>query len=183
MKRENLLGSRFGNLTVTSPALSTRTKGNFSVSIWRVRCDCGTEKNVRAGNLKQGRTKSCGRLLCPHSRSQKPYPMGGVRQLWNLRRHRALRKGIEFSLSPEDVAAIIFLPCFYCGGEPSNIARSESRLSKITCNGIDRRDSHFGYVQGNVLPCCWKCNTMKNALSVSDFSAHIKLLASRCGSW
>jgi hypothetical protein len=157
--------------------------GNITVSIWRVRCDCGTETNVRTGNLKAGRTKSCGRFKCPYSRSQNPYPAGGVRQIWNLTRHRALRKGIEFSLSPEEVEAIIFQPCFYCGGKPTNTARSESRLSKITCNGIDRRDCRVGYVKGNVFPCCWKCNTMKNSLSVAEFSDHIKLLASRCGSW
>lgn len=182
MKRLNLIGSRFGNLTVIAPSPSIRS-GNIAVSIWVVRCDCGTETKVRTGNLTGGRTRSCGRFTCPHCRSQSPYPSGGIRQLWNQRRHRSMKKGIEFSLSPADVEALIFLPCFYCGGLPENIARSESRLSKITCNGIDRIDSSLGYVQGNVLPCCWKCNTMKNILSVSEFSAHIKLLASRCGSW
>lgn len=31
-------------------------------SMWRVRCDCGTERVVRLPNLKRGATKSCGCL-------------------------------------------------------------------------------------------------------------------------
>lgn len=51
----NLSGKRFGKLAVTGAA---QAKG-----YWHVRCDCGNEKDVRAGSLTSGNTKSCGCLV------------------------------------------------------------------------------------------------------------------------
>lgn len=48
--------SRVGRLTLIEP------QGVGRSQFWLVRCDCGTEKMVRAGNLRQGFTKSCGCL-------------------------------------------------------------------------------------------------------------------------
>lgn len=61
---DNLLGQRFGKLTVTGFA------GYFSSSLgatlqayWTCRCDCGKEMvRIRATNLTNGNTKSCGCL-------------------------------------------------------------------------------------------------------------------------
>jgi len=53
---KDLTGQRFGKLFVLRRADSTpdwRT-------MWRVRCDCGTEKDVKGDNLKAGSTTSCG---------------------------------------------------------------------------------------------------------------------------
>lgn len=55
----DLAGQRFGRLTVVrrvenSPAGAAR---------WAVRCDCGTEKNVRSSQLTEGSTVSCGCYL------------------------------------------------------------------------------------------------------------------------
>jgi len=48
--------ARTGRLTLLEPHYHGRSQ------FWLVRCDCGTEKLVRAGNLRQGYTKSCGCL-------------------------------------------------------------------------------------------------------------------------
>lgn len=50
-------GKRFGRLIVLSLVGTGRGK-----SFWLCRCDCGTEKAICAGNIKSGRTKSCGCL-------------------------------------------------------------------------------------------------------------------------
>lgn len=55
MKKENLLGQRFGKLTVIAPAKSINSR-----AYWLCRCDCGKEKTILAGNLKDGKSKSCG---------------------------------------------------------------------------------------------------------------------------
>lgn len=55
MKASDLVGFRFGNLTVIERKGSDK-KGQ---SLWLCRCDCGTEKIVRGHDLKGG-TKSCG---------------------------------------------------------------------------------------------------------------------------
>ena len=55
----NLIGEKFGMLTVIGRASST-SKGQRR---WICRCDCGTEKIVLGSNLKRGTTVSCG---CKH---------------------------------------------------------------------------------------------------------------------
>jgi hypothetical protein len=51
-----LEGVRFGSLTVIRRAENDKS-GNVRLSC---KCDCGTEKVIRAGNLKTGRSMSCG---------------------------------------------------------------------------------------------------------------------------
>ena len=55
---ENLIGRRFGSLTVIGRA-DNRGK-NRTVTYWVCKCDCGTEKEVRACHLKSGNVISCG---------------------------------------------------------------------------------------------------------------------------
>lgn len=51
----DLTGRKFSRLTISS--FGGMKKGQ---ALWRVRCECGTEKIVRGTNIKSGRTKSCG---------------------------------------------------------------------------------------------------------------------------
>jgi hypothetical protein len=52
----DIVGERFGRLIVLSPA--PRSKDNKTM--WLCKCDCGKQKEVIGGNLKNGTTKSCG---------------------------------------------------------------------------------------------------------------------------
>lgn len=54
-------------------------------------------------------------------------------------------------------------PCKYCGGK--------------TVNGIDREKNNKEYTKNNSVPCCPKCNYMKNNHSVKEFLSHIKKIA------
>ncbi len=54
--KADLMGQRFGRLTVTGEA-ETATGGNAR---WVCRCDCGDEIIALACNLKSGHTTSCG---------------------------------------------------------------------------------------------------------------------------
>lgn len=54
-KKENLVGQRFGKLTVIEKTETTR-----SYTKYRCLCECGKEKIVIAANLKRGMTKTCG---------------------------------------------------------------------------------------------------------------------------
>lgn len=58
MKKLDLTGQRFGRLTVVE--CCGRSKDGQKVYLCR--CDCGTEKKVRSGNLRNGNTQSCGCL-------------------------------------------------------------------------------------------------------------------------
>ena len=55
-KKDNLLGNIYGRLTVIR---DTGERGGGQV-IWLCKCTCGSYTNVRAGNLKNGHTTSCG---------------------------------------------------------------------------------------------------------------------------
>lgn len=61
MQFKDLVGERFGRLLVISLISKASLKaGKYCDTIWLCRCDCGTEKQVRRGNLKSGSTQSCG---------------------------------------------------------------------------------------------------------------------------
>lgn len=55
-KRIDLLGQRFGRLTVIE---ETDKRVNGSV-LWKCRCDCGNETLVRSNHLRRGGVLSCG---------------------------------------------------------------------------------------------------------------------------
>lgn len=63
-------GEQFGRLTVVKR--HGRIKG---VTYWLCRCDCGSEKIVRHGQLTSGRTKSCG-CLAAEQRKNRNYRHG-----------------------------------------------------------------------------------------------------------
>lgn len=55
----DLTGKSFGRLVVLKRALDDKRIGTF----WLCQCSCGNRKNIRGGDLKNGRTRSCGCLL------------------------------------------------------------------------------------------------------------------------
>lgn len=56
----NLTKERFGKLTVM---YLTDKRTDSGDTIWHCLCDCGNEHDVAAGDLKQGKVKSCGCLI------------------------------------------------------------------------------------------------------------------------
>ena len=56
----NLVGQRFGRLTVLERVENEITSSGNSVVMWRCLCDCGEETIVRSSALLHGYTKSCG---------------------------------------------------------------------------------------------------------------------------
>ncbi|MBT3456271.1 hypothetical protein HN446_04355 [bacterium] len=54
-----LKGRKFGSLTVIKDAGRKKWEG-CSRRLWLCKCDCGKEHTVRANDLKEGKTKSCG---------------------------------------------------------------------------------------------------------------------------
>lgn len=60
--RINRIGKKYGMLTVVDLALPIITKSGKRRTAWLCRCDCGNERIVDGGYLKQGHVKSCGCL-------------------------------------------------------------------------------------------------------------------------
>lgn len=67
--------------------------------------------------------------------------------------------------------------CYYCGSKPSNRAELPRSYGAFIYNGIDRIDSNKGYIDGNMNPCCGKCNTMKSNLKSIIFATQVSKIA------
>lgn len=57
---ENLIGRKFGHLTVLCEADAEPTKDGHKIIKWKCRCDCGSIVITRGSSLKSGHTKGCG---------------------------------------------------------------------------------------------------------------------------
>ena len=60
----DLTGQRFGKLIALYPIYS---KDNNKHTIWHCKCDCGNECNIDMGNLRSGKSQSCG---CTQSKQE-----------------------------------------------------------------------------------------------------------------
>jgi len=65
--------------------------------------------------------------------------------------------------------------CFYCGVEPSYTRKRKYLGGKdVIFNGIDRVNNNKGYVKGNCVTACFKCNQAKHSMSKDEFLEWIK---------
>ena len=61
----DLVGRRYGKLTVVAHSGVHTYSNGRKVHIWDCKCDCGNTKRADAGNLKSGNVRSCGCLFQP----------------------------------------------------------------------------------------------------------------------
>ena len=66
MKKIDLIGQRFGRLTV----IECCGRSKDGQKVYRCKCDCGKEKEIRSGNLRSGHSLSCG-CLCSEILSER----------------------------------------------------------------------------------------------------------------
>lgn len=85
----------------------------------------------------------------------KEHPERSPKRRFTESKNKAIKvRKIHWTLTLEEYASLICLPCHYCNnklGEPV----------KRSC-GLDRLDSSKGYEINNVVSCCGICNTIKN---------------------
>jgi hypothetical protein len=170
--KKDLLGIRFGKLVVIS---AEKSEKNYAV--WKVRCDCGTIKNVRGVNLSVFNTKSCGCERIRPGPSNNYYIHGKTKThaywLRQLAKQRAIKKNVPFDISIEDVEEIISeMKCFYLGVP---LKKNQGKLTHDSLT-LDRVIPNLGYVKGNVVACSHRANTIKNTASVNDLEIMIKAL-------
>lgn len=73
---------------------------------------------------------------------------------WRFNRleSKCRRKGYELNLDLETYTNLLNKGCHYCG----------YNLSKETGCGLDRIENDKGYIINNIIPCCGKCNQIRN---------------------
>jgi hypothetical protein len=183
MNYENLIGKKFNYITVISLSENRDNQGKI---LWNCICDCGKEMKVRSFCLKNG-IKSCG---CKTETKKKNMALN---QKYAQYRRDVLKKGLEWNLSHDEFNELIQNRCYYCGSDPilwSPYLNKDGKIRKsyfnkmnnynymyetrIKITGVDRLYSNFGYSINNCVPCCTKCNIIKNAYTENDFLLQIK---------
>jgi len=136
--------------------------------IFRKAKSCGCDRNV----AREG--KSFGAKTMPW---QLPKGEAARRLLVSRYKRSAKRKGIDFTLSDDDLRKLFKSPCRYCGRSETNTCKGLGKTSgDYDYVGIDRINPFKGYTKSNTAPCCWTCNMMKNTLTEESFLEHIKLI-------
>lgn len=162
--RKDITGKRYGKLVAIERVYVKReTKG----AMWFFKCDCGNNKVLNSRDVlkRNGGTRSCGCL------SRRPPGEAGFNKVLYRLRKQADERGYAWELTDEKVKELTSSDCYYCGGRPEQISAGRENY---LYNGIDRVDNGIGYVEGNCVSCCGRCNHSKSKYSVDDFREWIR---------
>lgn len=166
----DIVGRKFGKLTVVRRMYERRAGGNRQkvYQYYECLCDCGEAKIVRRDGLLRGTTRSCGclrKFILPPGQAL-------INQRFCNYSTWARRRDYEFSLTREQFGRIVILDCHYCGASPSiHLKRPGIYRGEVRINGIDRVDNNLGYTLDNIVPCCKRCNKMKQTYTETEFKA------------
>jgi hypothetical protein len=168
-KRFGLVNQRFGRLWVLWRA--KEGDGYSRSMMWECKCDCGKIVNVAGTSLRKGRTRSCGCLLVDTW-----MPAGQAVRNVTLSRYKrgAQKRELEWALTDCQFDELIKQDCHYCASAPAQKSKVKGCRGDLIYNGIDRVRNEQGYVTGNVVPCCFVCNSMKRTMSLERFIAHLR---------
>lgn len=171
-KIKNLIGQKFGKLTVISMADRVKSGKNIKIR-WRCICDCGEEITVRGDGLTTGNSKSCGCLikekLIHNNKKRKTDPqIQGLKELLSKYKQEAKYRELEWSLSNDLAFSLFVQDCFYCESSPTF---RKYQCGQYEANGIDRKNNNIGYTTENSVPCCTRCNLAKSNMEIKDFYA------------
>lgn len=138
MKFIDLTGQRFGMLVFVA-----RVKGRA----WKLRCDCGKEHEADAGNVKAGKTTSCG---CFNNRVKIPeqHGMTGTPEYtaWQAMITRATNPNF---IGAKDYSARGITVC-HAWRHSFTEFYAEVGPRPTPAHSIDRIKNDIGYVPGNV---------------------------------
>lgn len=142
----DIAGHRFGKLVAVLPVAMTK-----SGAVWLFQCDCGEEKQVRLGNVRNGHTSSCG---CLHR--QKAKEANTTHNMSRTAVYKVWAAMVGRCCNPDDAG----YPHY--GGRGINVAQRwresfaafiEDMGPRPTANhSIERLDNDGNYEPGN---CVW----------------------------
>ena len=176
-KRIDLTQRTFGELVVIGFSHSHVQPSGQKRAVWNVACSCGKIKKMSTSTLTAGQTVSCGHVGLENRINARRLPNGvaEANYLYLAYKKRAEYKGIDFTLNKDEFKDLTKSNCHYCNSGLSQIRKTKRKKQyDYKYNGIDRINSKLGYIEGNVVPCCSICNTMKNDLPKDVFLNHIR---------
>ena len=170
MRKKNLIGQKFGMLTIIAQADSHRTPKGKSLIRWRCECQCGKIIECYAMHLKNRKNMSCGCIRLSINRKYDP-----IKSSASVIYRNGYNDG---DISLDEFIALSSLPCHYCGALSSNSYQRawKKRIiqGEFKYNGLDRVDSSQAHNKDNVVTCCRQCNWAKRDLSLKDFLDWVK---------
>ena len=152
------VGRKYGKATI----LSAFRENNKTVSICSCECDPDVVFETKVSSLVEGKTRSCGCIKASSVEEK------ASTNCFTFLKYSANKRKINFELDIEYVNCLEKKNCFYCGKSPEHHKYSSNK-EEGKRNGIDRTDSAKGYIESNVVSCCYFCNLCKNDLSLENF--------------
>lgn len=136
----DLRGQRFGKLTVLVKTRMVKHQAH-----WRVRCDCGQERELSAGQLRSGNTNSCGCLKLRRTHEHHLWRGHGEisSSRWTHFRRSAEVRGLPFEMTIEDAWEMFLAQDRRCALSGVPISFVDHTAS------LDRVDNVRGYTKGN----------------------------------
>lgn len=174
------IGDVYARLTVIEEPFSKRSPKGKMERFVNCKCICGTVKVVSLNKLRMKKTLSCG---CYNkeivSKKKKMSDEDRIKNsLFREYKLSAKQRNLDFNLSAETLFSKVHEPCAYCGKPPSKPHR---KCENFLYNGLDRVDNSVGYIESNVVPCCYICNKMKGVLTKEKFVEHLIKIYTRTG--
>ena len=166
IKSINHVGEKFNRLTIIRQYIEP------PFTRQRVDCVCerGKKTSTSLSKVLLGMTKSCGCIRDSIKvKKRTPYGESSFKRIYSTYERNARVKNIAFHLSKDELRAIITQNCFYCNIIPQQIQCHPRSNGEFIYNGIDRLDNNKGYILENVVPCCRRCNFMKNKFHIKEF--------------
>lgn len=141
MNGNELIGMKFGKLTVLEEVDSKIYTYGTVTRIYRCRCDCGNESVVRSYNLKNGHTKTCG-----HCRPQQIVDHEHYLEYFSA-------SGKSFIFDREDIDKISPYRWNWIGGGYFTAIVNGERTSAHRHIICADKDHFVDHINGNVFDC------------------------------
>ena len=173
LSNNDRIGKRFGQLVVV----------DRNRMWWTCKCDCGRIERIHQSSLDHY-AESDYVACCKSCKLERT--ISAIRQrIYNAKQEDATKRGLPFSLTINQFCKIVEQSCTYCGVPPrASDAHCKQQWykkwrDKHTTNGIDRINNAIGYIDGNCVPCCKRCNVAKHTKSAREFVALVSKISPR----
>jgi hypothetical protein len=183
----DLVGQKFGKLTVIERDTTRICKNGKYRAIWICKCECGGIAHVRSISLRKGHTKSCGCLCFQRMHGQNNSHYKGCGEIsgtfFSQLKYRSKITGIPLNISIDELWNLFLKQNRKCAltGRELNFYLHKGVKETATAS-LDRIDSNKGYTIDNVQWVHKDINMIKQSYSQNEFIQLCKEVANHCKS-
>jgi hypothetical protein len=156
---ENLIGKQFGKWTVIGRIPPEKRKFGGVYNTWICECKCGNVLEMSAYQVRNGTGTGCDKC---YDRKKPQHRLRPYESCFNVGRTGAKTRSITWALTYDEFLDVITKAnsqCHYCHA-PVTWAEYGSVRNN---HHLDRMDNDLGYLPGNVVAACKRCNFQKSS--------------------